>query len=166
MNGVYEDMSFLEAFLRNLLMGEKNELKNRYMHIKWDETSHYNEKQHIEQHIEEGNSLLKILDKKEISSKTKGNILKLHVGIHAVENLHVGKGFLRCLVSQIGLAVRTDKMPDRNLGILVLCHKPAGAALFHGLVRGALGDNRRQQFRCRALLRCRLRCLDRHGRRC
>ena len=77
-NGVYEDMSFLEAFLRNLLMGEKNELKNRYMHIKWDETTHYNEKQHIEQHIEEGNSLLKILDKKEISSKTKGNILKLH----------------------------------------------------------------------------------------
>ena len=28
-NGVYEDMSFLETFLRNLLMGEHNEIKNR-----------------------------------------------------------------------------------------------------------------------------------------
>ena len=27
--GVYEDMSFLETFLRNLLMGEHNEIKNR-----------------------------------------------------------------------------------------------------------------------------------------
>ena len=38
-NGVHEDMSFLEAFLRNLLMGEQNELKNRYMHIRWKETN-------------------------------------------------------------------------------------------------------------------------------
>ena len=49
-NGVYEDMSFLETFLRNLLMGEHNELKNRYMHIRWDETAHSTSKQHIEQH--------------------------------------------------------------------------------------------------------------------
>lgn len=35
-NGVYEDLSFLETFLRNLIMGEKNELKNRYMHIRWN----------------------------------------------------------------------------------------------------------------------------------
>ena len=27
-------MSFLETFLRNLLMGEHNELKNRYMHTR------------------------------------------------------------------------------------------------------------------------------------
>ena len=52
-NGIYEDMSFLEAFLRNLLMGEQNELKNRYMHIRWDETTHSNEKQHIQQHIQQ-----------------------------------------------------------------------------------------------------------------
>jgi fido (protein-threonine AMPylation protein) len=81
-NGVYEDMSFLEAFLRNLLMGEKNELKNRYMHIRWDKTTHLGGKQHIEQHIgqhiEDKNSLLKVLDAKEISSKMKANILKLH----------------------------------------------------------------------------------------
>lgn len=76
-NGIYEDMSFLEAFLRNLMMGEKNELKNRYMHIRWDETTHSSEKQHIEQHIGGKNSILTLLDTKEVSSKTKGNILKL-----------------------------------------------------------------------------------------
>lgn len=81
-NGVYEDMSFLEAFLRNLLMREKNELKNRYMHIRWDKTTHSDAKQHIEQHIEQRiedeNSLWTILDTREISSKMKGNIIKLH----------------------------------------------------------------------------------------
>lgn len=77
-NGVNEDMSFLEAFLRNLLMGEQNELKNRYMHIRWDETTHSTGKQHIEQHIEGENSILALLDTKEVSSKMKGNILKLH----------------------------------------------------------------------------------------
>jgi hypothetical protein len=77
-DGVYEDRSFLEAFLRNLLMGEENELKNRYMHIKWDNTTHSTGKQHIEQHITVENSILNILDTKEISSRTKRNILKLH----------------------------------------------------------------------------------------
>jgi len=81
-NGVNEDMSFLETFLRNLLMGEQNELKNRYMHIRWDETTHSTGKQHIEQHIQQHiggeNSILELLDTKEASSKMKGNILKLH----------------------------------------------------------------------------------------
>ena len=76
--GVYQDMSFLEAFLRNLLIGEKNELKNRYMHIRWNETTHLDEKQHIQQHIEEEDSLLGILDQKGISSRMKANIIKLH----------------------------------------------------------------------------------------
>ena len=30
---------YLELFFRNLLMGEKNELKNRYLHIRWKEMS-------------------------------------------------------------------------------------------------------------------------------
>ena len=77
-NGVYEDMSFLETFLRNLLMGEKNELKNRYMHIRWDKTTHSGGKQHIQQHIEIEGSLLEILKQKEISSRMKENIMKLH----------------------------------------------------------------------------------------
>ena len=59
-NGIYEDMSFLETFLRNLLMGENNELKNRYMHIRWEETTHSDGKQHIKQHIKH---VLKITEK-------------------------------------------------------------------------------------------------------
>lgn len=31
--GVYETTEYLELFLRNLLLGERNELKNRSMHI-------------------------------------------------------------------------------------------------------------------------------------
>lgn len=77
-NGVYEDMSFLETFLRNLLMGEKNELKNRYMHIRWGKTTHSGRKQHIQQHIEMEDSFLEILKQKEISSRMKENIMKLH----------------------------------------------------------------------------------------
>ena len=34
--GVRETTEFLEMFLRNLLLKEHNELKNRYTHIRWD----------------------------------------------------------------------------------------------------------------------------------
>ena len=33
--GIRETTVFLELFLRNLLLGETNELKNRYMHVRW-----------------------------------------------------------------------------------------------------------------------------------
>ena len=33
--GIRETTEFLELFLRNLLLGESNELKNRYMHVQW-----------------------------------------------------------------------------------------------------------------------------------
>ena len=82
--GVREDLSFLELFLRNLLMGEKNELKNRYMHIAWKETTHSNNKRHIEQHIEQHidpkgaiKQLEIILDTNVVSERTKSNILNL-----------------------------------------------------------------------------------------
>ena len=80
--GVHEDLSFLEAFLRNLLMGENNELKNRYMHIDWDKTTHSDDKQHIGQHIgqhiQDENDILKILETVVVTSQTKGNIIKLY----------------------------------------------------------------------------------------
>ena len=83
--GIHEDLSYLENFLRNLLMGEKHELKNRYLHIRRNETAYCDEKQHIKQHIkqhfethDEKNSLLKILETKSISSRTKANIAKLY----------------------------------------------------------------------------------------
>ena len=37
----------VELFLRNLLLGETNELKNRYLHIRWKE-----QKQHIQELFE------------------------------------------------------------------------------------------------------------------
>lgn len=33
-NGIYETTEYLEVFLRNLLLGEKNELHNRNLHIR------------------------------------------------------------------------------------------------------------------------------------
>jgi hypothetical protein len=63
-------------------MGEKNELKNRYMHIRWDETTHSEDKrhikQHIEQHIPDENDILEVLDSNKVSSRTKDNIVRLH----------------------------------------------------------------------------------------
>ena len=35
--GIHENPVYLERFFRNLLLGEKNELKNRYTHIDYDE---------------------------------------------------------------------------------------------------------------------------------
>lgn len=62
--GIRETTEFLELFLRNLLLGESNELKNRYMHIRWeakkqdigdakqDIQDQKQDIQEIEQHIE------------------------------------------------------------------------------------------------------------------
>lgn len=36
-NGIYMNIEYLERFFRNLLLGEHNELKNRYTHIRYDE---------------------------------------------------------------------------------------------------------------------------------
>ena len=35
--GIYMNTEYLEKFLRNLLLNEKNELKNRYVHIRYNE---------------------------------------------------------------------------------------------------------------------------------
>lgn len=125
-NGVNEDMSFLEAFLRNLLMGEQNELKNRYMHIRWDETTHSTGKQHIEQHIQqhiEGeNSILALLDTKEVSSKMKGNILKLH------ETFGMEKVFGRAdVVEVLGITERPASTLLGRMYSLELTEKITGA---------------------------------------
>lgn len=38
-NGIQENSEFLELFFRNLILGENNELKNRYTHIDYDSFS-------------------------------------------------------------------------------------------------------------------------------
>ncbi len=35
--GIRETTEFVELFLRNFLLGETNELKNRHLHIRWKE---------------------------------------------------------------------------------------------------------------------------------
>lgn len=78
--GIHEDLSYLENFLRNLLMGESHELKNRYLHIAWKESAYSNEKQPIKQPIESAgkNSLSEALETKTVSSRTKANITRLY----------------------------------------------------------------------------------------
>lgn len=75
--GVHEDLSYLESFLRNLLMGEDNELKNRYLHIAWEGSVYSEEKQPIKQPIEK-NSPFIILEMKSVLSRTKANIIRLY----------------------------------------------------------------------------------------
>ena len=79
--GIHEDLTYLENFLRNLLMGESYELKNRYLHIAWKESAYSDEEQPIKQPIKqpiEKNNPLEVLEKKTISSRTKANITKLY----------------------------------------------------------------------------------------
>ena len=80
--GIRANASYLEMFLRNLLMGENHELKNRYLHIEWPQTAHPEETQHIErhieQHIEPKNSPFSIPDSAPVSAKAKRNIELLY----------------------------------------------------------------------------------------
>ena len=48
--GIHETTEYLELFLRNLLLGEHHDLKNRYLNVCWDESKAYIEikKQDIE----------------------------------------------------------------------------------------------------------------------
>ena len=35
--GIYMNTAYLEKFFRNLILDESNELKNRYLHIRYNE---------------------------------------------------------------------------------------------------------------------------------
>ena len=60
-----------------ILMGEDNELKNRYLHIAWEGSVYSEEKQPIKQPIEK-NSPFIILEMKSVLSRTKANIIRLY----------------------------------------------------------------------------------------
>lgn len=36
--GIHETTEYLELFLRNLLLGEQHDLKNRYLNVLWDDS--------------------------------------------------------------------------------------------------------------------------------
>lgn len=71
--GIHETTEYLELFLRNLLLGDTNELKNRYTHIRWEKRKQDigNAKQDI------GNAKQDIDVPGSITNKTKQHIQRL-----------------------------------------------------------------------------------------
>jgi fido (protein-threonine AMPylation protein) len=68
--GVERTTEYLELFFRNLLMGEKNELKNRYLHIRWKEMAGgVAEEPVVESTLKVSNGSQKSSEKIEISSE-------------------------------------------------------------------------------------------------
>ena len=95
--GIHETTEYLVLFLRNLLLGEHHDLKNRYLHVCWDESREQIEirKQDIEsekqdigvekQDIQEGAYCTEerfpyelILEENNIKGKTRKNMLNLY----------------------------------------------------------------------------------------
>lgn len=76
--GVERTTEFLELFFRNLLMGEKNELKNRYLHIRWKESGlHVSEDGSEETEISSVMGSEKRVDGSEKRQKSSEKILAL-----------------------------------------------------------------------------------------
>lgn len=78
--GIRETTEFVELFLRNLLLGESNELKNRYLHIRWKEQKQDigNTKQDIQntkQDIDRREKHVEVME--DVSKKTKQHIQEL-----------------------------------------------------------------------------------------
>ncbi len=78
--GIRETTKYLELFLRNLLLGETNELKNRYTHIRWkdkkqDIGSSKQDIGPIKQDIDSSKLDIEIPDS--VTNKTKQHIQRL-----------------------------------------------------------------------------------------
>ena len=72
---IYPQSEFLERFFRNMLLGETNELKNRFLHINYTEKSGIgDEKSGIG---DEKSGIEKIVNASRFNSPTKARILKL-----------------------------------------------------------------------------------------
>lgn len=72
-HGIHETTEYLELFLRNLLLNESNELKNRYLHIRWKPEEQDFEA--VKQDIETAKQDIEIPDS--VSNKTKQHIRHL-----------------------------------------------------------------------------------------
>ena len=83
---IYETTKYLESFLRNLLLNENNELKNRYLNIAFET----NEKVDIgEQKVDIGEQKVDIdLSNYNLTVKTKDNIRELY---KSYSNRHFGR---------------------------------------------------------------------------
>ena len=65
---IYETTEYLELFLRNLLLGEHNELKNRHLHINTSK----------KQYIDDENQYIEALKMAHCNSKTISNVKKMY----------------------------------------------------------------------------------------
>ena len=78
--GIRETTEFVELFLGNLLLGESNELKNRYLHIRWKEQKQDIQEikqdiQEIKQDIDRSEKHVEVPDN--VSQKSKRHIQEL-----------------------------------------------------------------------------------------
>ena len=78
--GIRKTTEFVELFLRNLLLGETNELKNRYLHIRWKEQKQdirdtKQDIQNTKQDIDRSGKHVEVTE--DISNKTKQHIQEL-----------------------------------------------------------------------------------------
>ncbi len=78
--GIRETTEFVELFLRNLLLGETNELKNRYLHIRWKEEKQdirdtKQDIQNAKQDIDRSGNHVEVTE--DVSRKTKQHIQEL-----------------------------------------------------------------------------------------
>ena len=90
--GIYMNTEYLEKFFRNLLLGESNELRNRYWHIKYNEKVAINEKSSdiILNYLKENDSINNSTAR-EITGLTAPAVRKIFKKLEA-EGLIVGTG--------------------------------------------------------------------------
>ena len=67
---IRETTEFLELFLRNILLNEKNELKNRYLHVRWKT---------VKQDIEDEKQDIEMLKQDIKIPDVLGNMTKPHI---------------------------------------------------------------------------------------
>ena len=102
---IHETTVYLEKFLRNLLLGEKNELKNRYLHVSG---AFGEEKPIIETEkpsIDKEKPIIDLINKLSYTEHTKQNILTVYRKLKDCEIF--GRGDI-CKATDLGMTAAGD----------------------------------------------------------
>ena len=75
--GIYMNTEFLEKFFRNLLLGESNDLKNRYCHIKYNEKVVIKEKSSVMKFGDNQKTSVQNVEKFGVNKKTSVQIIEI-----------------------------------------------------------------------------------------
>lgn len=75
--GIYMNTECLEKFFRNLLLGEKNELRNRYCHIKYNEKVVIKEKSSVIKFGDNQKTSVQNVEKFGVNKKTSVQIIEI-----------------------------------------------------------------------------------------